>query len=56
MHILKEIAMHLRNPEVKLPCNFMSYAMKGFNKFSLAFQTNVSRIGTLQSDVQNLLI
>ena len=47
--------MHLRNPEVKLLCHFVSYAMKGFNKFSLAFQTHASRIGTLQSDVRNLL-
>ena len=29
--------------------------MKGFSKFSLAFQTHASRIGTLQSDVLNLL-
>ena len=52
---VQRIATHLRNPEVKLLCHFVSYAMKGFNKFSLAFQTHASRIGTLQSDVRNLL-
>ena len=52
---LQRIAKHLKNPEVKLLCRFVSYALKGFSRFSLAFQTHASRIGTLQSDVLNLL-
>ena len=52
---LQRIAKHLKDPEVKLLCHFVSYARKGFSKFSLAFQTHASRIGTLQSDVSNLL-
>ena len=52
---LQRIAKHLKNPEVKLLCHFVSYALKVFSKFSLAFQTHTSRIGTLQSDVHNLL-
>ena len=52
---LQRIAKHLKNTEVKLLCNFVSYALKGFSKFSLAFQTHASRIGTLQADVLNLL-
>ena len=36
MHILIERG----NPEVTLLCHFVLYAMKGFNKFSLAFQTH----------------
>ena len=46
---------HLRNPMVKLICHFVVFAMKPLNKFSTAFQTNASRIGSLQSDVQVLL-
>ena len=52
---LQRIAKHLKNPEVKLLCHFVSYALKGFSRFSLAFQTHASRIGTLQSDVLNVL-
>ena len=52
---LQRIAKHLKKNEVKLLCHFVSYALKGFSKFSLAFQTHASRIGTLQSDVLNLL-
>ncbi len=49
------IASQLKNPEVKLFCHFVLYAMKPFNKFSTAFQTHASRIGTIQSDVRQLL-
>ena len=49
------IEKQLRDPEVKLICHFVSYVMKLFNKFSIAFQTHASHIGTLQSDVQKLL-
>ena len=49
------VAKQLRDPEVKLYCHFLFYAMKPFNKFSIAFQTHASRIGTLQSDVCQLL-
>ena len=51
---VQRIATHFRNPEVKLLCH-VPYAMKGFNKFSLAFQTHATCIGTLQPDVRNLL-
>ena len=39
----------------KLICHFVSYALKPLNKFNIAFQTNASRIGSLQSDVRTLL-
>ena len=52
---LQRIAKHLKNTEVKLLCHFVSYALKGFSKFSLAFQTHARRIGSLPSDVLNLL-
>ena len=49
------VAKQLRDPEVKLVCHFVSYGLKLFNKFSIAFQTHASHIGTLQSDVCKLL-
>ena len=49
------IEKHLKNLEIKLLCHIVSYALKGFSRFSLAFQTHASRIGTLQSDVLNFL-
>ena len=52
---VQRIARQLTDPEVKLICHFISFAMKPFNTFSTAFQTNASRIGTLQSDVYKLL-
>ena len=52
---LQRITKHLKKTEVKLLCHFVSYAWKGFSSFSLAFQIHASRIGTLQSDVLNLL-
>ena len=52
---MHRIASQLKDPEVKLICHFVLYAMKPFNKFSTAFQTHASRIGTLDSDVRNLL-
>ena len=52
---VQRIIKLLCDPEVKLICHFVSFAMKPFNTFSTAFQTNASRIGTLQSDVYKLL-
>ena len=52
---VSRVAKQLGDPEVKLFCHFVSFAMKPFNKFSIAFQTHASRIGTLQSDVRKLL-
>ena len=49
------VAQQLRDSEVKLLCHFISYAMKPLYKFSVAFQTSASRIGTLHSDVRSLL-
>ena len=49
------VAQQLCDPEVKLLCHFISYAMKPLNKFSVAFQTSASCIGTLHSDVRSLL-
>lgn len=52
---VQRIASQLKDPEVKLICHFVMYAMKPFNKFSTAFQTHASRIGTMESDVRHLL-
>ena len=52
---VQRVANSLHNPMVKLICHFVAFAMKPLNKFSTAFQTNASRIGSLQSDVQVLL-
>ena len=40
---------------VKLICHFVSFAMKPLNRFSTAFQTHASRMGSIQSDVRALL-
>jgi len=45
----------LKDPEVKLICNFVLYALKPLTLFSTAFQTHASHIGTLQADVRQLL-
>ena len=50
----QRVAKHLKDPEVKLYCNFVVYAFKPMNVFSTAFQTHASRIGTLQADVRKL--
>ena len=52
---MRRIATQLKDPEVKLLCHFVSYALKPFNQFSAAFQTHASRIGRLQLDVCTLL-
>jgi hypothetical protein len=52
---VQRIAKHLEKPLVKLICHFVSFALKPLNKFSQAFQTHASRIGSLQSDVRVLL-
>ena len=52
---VQRILNQLHNPMVKLICHFVAFAMKPLNKFSTAFQTNASRIGSLQSDVRALL-
>ena len=52
---VQRVASQLKDPEVKLICHFVLYAMKPLNRFSTAFQTHASRIGTLDSDVHNLL-
>ena len=52
---MQRVAKHLKDPEMKLFCNFVLYAMKHLNVFSTAFQTHASRIGTLQADVCKLL-
>ena len=51
---VQRVAKHLKDPEVKLYCNFVVYALKPMNVFSTAFQTHASRIGTLQADVRRL--
>ena len=52
---VRRITTQLKDPEVKLLCHFVSYALKHFNQFSAAFQTHAGRIGRLQSDVCTLL-
>lgn len=52
---VQRVASQLKDPEVKLICYFVLYVMKPLSRFSTAFQTHASRIGTLDSDVRNLL-
>ena len=52
---VQRVAKQLADPEVKLFCHFVAYAIKPINKFNIAFQTHASRIGTLRSDVRKLL-
>ena len=52
---VQRIAKQLKKPIVRLICHFVSFALKPLNKFSIAFQTHASRIGSLQSDVRVLL-
>ena len=52
---VRRVARQLKDPEVKLFCNFIVYALKPLNVFSTVFQTHASRIGTLQADVRRLL-
>ena len=52
---VERIIKQLRNPMVKLICHFVSFAMKPLNKFSTAFQTHASRMGSIQGDVRVLL-
>ena len=51
----RRVAKQLKDPKVKLFCYFAVYALKPLNIFNTAFQTHVSRIGTLQADVQKIL-
>ena len=53
--ITSERTKHLKDPEVKLFCHFVVYALKLLNTFSIAFQTHASCIGTLQDDECRLL-
>ena len=52
---VQRISKQLSDPTAKLICHFVSYALKPLNKFNIAFQTNASRISSLQSDVCTLL-
>ena len=52
---VQRVAKQLADPEVKLFCHFVAYAMKPTNMFNIAFQTHDSRVGTLRSDVCKLL-
>ena len=52
---VQRIPKQLKNPIVRLICHFVSFALKPLNKFSVAFQTHASRVGSLQSDVRVLL-
>ena len=51
----RRVAKQLKDPKVKLFCHFAVYALKPLNIFNTAFQTHVSRIGTLQADVRKIL-
>ena len=52
---VKRVAKALSNLETKLYCLFVSFALKPLNCFNVAFQISVSKIGTLQQNVHNLL-
>ena len=51
----RRVAKQFKDPKVKLFCHFAVYALKPLNIFNIAFQTHVSRIGTLQAEVRKIL-
>ena len=51
----KRVADALANPEAKLWCHFVGYALKPLNAFNVALQTSSSKIGTMQRDMCQLL-
>ena len=51
----KRVADALANPEAKLWCHFVGYALKPLNAFNVALQTSSSNIGTMQCDMCQLL-
>ena len=52
----RRVAKQLKDTKVKLFCHFAVYALKPLNIFNTAFETHVSRIGTLQADVRKILL
>ena len=52
---MKRVEDALANPEAKLWCHFVGYALKPLNAFNVALQTSSSKIGTMQRDIFQLL-
>ena len=44
----------MESPLSKLVCQFVLFALEPLNKFSVLFQTNASRVGTMQADFLSL--
>ena len=51
---LKRLIKHMESPLSKLVCKFVLFALEPLNKFSVLFQTNASRVGTMQADFLSL--
>ena len=52
---VRRVLSYLGKVEVKLYCLFVLFALKPLNAFNIAFQSSLSKIGTLQEDARNLL-
>lgn len=52
---VKRVVKLLEAPLTKLVCQFVLFALEPLNKFTVLFQTNASRVGTMQADFLNLL-
>eukprot|EP00117_Sycon_ciliatum_P018085 scpid100626/ scgid16838/ Zinc finger BED domain-containing protein 5; Transposon-derived Buster1 transposase-like protein len=52
---LKRVLKLMDSPLSKLVCQFVLFALEPLNKFTTLFQTNASRVGTMQADFLSLL-
>ena len=52
---VRRIEKQLSKPITKLFAQFVAYALKPLNKFNIALQSDASKIGTMQKDIQYLL-
>ena len=52
---VKSIAKQMAAPITRLICQFVLFAIEPLNKFTTLFQTNASRVGTVQADFLALL-
>lgn len=52
---VKHVLKTMESPMAKLICQFVLFALGPLNKFTVLFQTNVSRVGTMQIELLSLL-
>ena len=52
---VQRVATSLRSVEAKLVCTFVASVLRPMNKFNTVFQTNASRIATMQQQMLSLL-